>query len=286
MTCGAVAVSPPLPPFRASVRSVFESHALRRVDDRLFFWLKAARTEANSPSVNYMDQRFTLTVKQIHSLIEGNFYLEVNFGDNKYIGNLAPQYHFANGPTAVVSLLSPVDLNIKTTTERGTYFTDWAIAPDNNAANVVFFAKDSTDPFYLPMTFSWEVYNVDTLIETNSGLKLECSLGLGSHYINLIAHDTIADGIPHGLTVWVFTPSQAINQILPPYVGFLQLPTNQANQLNELLSKASNYFDQGNTANGRHEIIEFIHQIEDLHINGSTSQWILEYSKKLLKSID
>ena len=44
-------------------------------------------------------QRLTLTTNQVQSMVAGSFYLEVDLEDGSYLGQLEPEYAFANGPT-------------------------------------------------------------------------------------------------------------------------------------------------------------------------------------------
>jgi hypothetical protein len=231
----------------------------------------------NSDNGIYIDQHFRLTKNQIHSLIKGDWYTEVDFWDAKYIGNLTPAYQFANGPTAVIDFLSPVFYH-----EMGYGYV--VIAKANHTADVIVHETQSVDPYYLPiMGYTWKVYDYGTLDETKIGPVLFHRCGVGDHYIILQVHDAIADGqVSIGFTV--FTPSQAINYISPSIQG-LPIPQKRMADLTVLLSQAAEYFDQEKMVQGRRKLMIFIGEIKKLNSNGETKPWILKYSQRLLDAL-
>jgi len=233
----------------------------------------------NGDNYNFVDQRFTLTKTQIHSLIKGNWYLEADYADNIFISQLEPQYDSAHGPTAVVECGSLIF-------QRMSPLLYVVIAKDNQTANVVLDGFHSTDCFYLPMQFSWAAYNdYGNMAYTNTGAALVHSFGLGGYYIDLYANDAIARGKISSINLAVITAGQAVNFIVPA-IGYLSIPDQQAQGLRESLAKAAKCFDQGSMTLGCFEMSVFVRQVKATHANGSTASWILQAAQRIIESVN
>jgi len=233
----------------------------------------------NGDSV-YIDQRFRLNKSQIHSLVKGDMYAEVDFSDSIYTGKLVPDYQLASGPAPVFDFLSPLFWH-------GSEYGYVVIAKDNQKADVIISGTQSIDPYYLPMeyTWTWNTYYLGPLSETNTSPKFSHHFGVGNYYIRLQARDVIATGGSPIINLAVYTPSQAIN-FFSPAIQNLPIPQKQIAVLNAQLSQAANDFDQGKLAKGRLELIAFIFQIKKADVSSPVVAYILNYSQKLLQSLD
>lgn len=231
----------------------------------------------NSDYYSYADQRFTLTKKQVHSLIKGNWYLEADYADNIFISHLEPQYESAHGPTAIINVESPVFEH----PYPGVYTV---IAKDNQKAVVVLDGFHSTDCFYLPMQFSWATYQYDNMVFANTGVTMSHAFKLGQYSVFLSANDSIAPGKASFLNLNVITASQAVSQIVPA-ISYLSIPDKKVKELNRILSKASKSFDQGNMAMGCYELSVFIRQVHATHSNNEAVTWTLNVAQKIIESL-
>jgi hypothetical protein len=194
-----------------------------------------------------------LTTNQIHSLIAGNWYVAVDFGDSNYLGQLAPQYGFANGPTADAR----VPLIGGPTPPR--YYL--AISPNNQNAKVILDASPSTDPYDLPMEYAWTGWaGFATDGPTNftaTGVLSTNIIPLGTYTVRLQVNDDIADGWPYYFSLTVETPAQAVDDLR---TGLLNstLPDYQKNVLSRVLVTAMSQFDQGHMIRGCDQLRRFM----------------------------
>ena len=184
----------------------------------------------------YYYQPYILTETQIHSLVEGDWYVKVDFGGSNYISNLAPQYQIANGPTPVINFQTPIYEQFY---NGGlTVF----IAKNNRNAKVVMDASQSSDPFYLPMKYSWSIFDGDysgahTILYTNADAVVTYTFSLGFHGLYLQVDDAFASGRPSLPAVEIITPGQAVNEVIQG-AQYLPLPENQTQFLVGILSRA------------------------------------------------
>lgn len=226
---------------------------------------------------NFVDQRFTLTEKQVHHLINGDWYLEADYADNIFIGQLEPQYDTAHGPTPIIQIENPVF----------EHFNPWSyavIAKDNQKAAVVFDGSHSIDPFYLPMQFHWIGLQNSDLIFTNNGAKISHTFPLGGYNVIVYANNAFARGKQSNIILGVITASEAVSDIVRA-IPYLSVSDQQAKELNDTLSNASKYFDSGNMGFGCIEMSIFIRQLRATHANNDTATWILPAAQKIIQSV-
>lgn len=212
----------------------------------------------------YFDQFYTLTTNQIHSLVEGDWYAEVDFGDSNYLGNLAPQYGFANGPKAVMVFPPPYGMNV------ANGYT--VISPNNRTARFVFDGSHCVDPFYLPMQFfwnGWAGYDVSgTPIFADTGMYAAHVFTIGSYTISLQVNDIIANGQPFYFGLQVITAGQAVNSIISDLQSS-GIPEYRKRVLTHVLSTASALFNQGDMIRGCVELEVYQKMVESLHLDST-----------------
>lgn len=231
-------------------------------------------------SYGYIWQQFTLTKEQIRSLAKGDWYVEVDFGGSNYISNLAPQYQFANGPTAVIDFLTPI--------YQQSYNHDLTvfIANNNRNAKVVIDASQSFDPLYFPKKYSWCVFDgyyggAHTVLSTNNGAVATYAFSPGVYSLRLQVDDAFTDGWPLFFNVEVITPSQAVDSIIQE-IEYLQLPENQTQTLVGILSRASALFDRGNLVQGCAELRYFIKEAKSLHFLGTVDDFTSQSARRII----
>ncbi len=192
----------------------------------------------------YLDQPLALSIDQVQSLIAGNWYAEVDFGSSNYLGNLAPQPAFGTGPTAAVKFPPPIPYSPSSYT---------AIALDNRTARVVFDGSPSTDPFYLPMQYSWTgwagYFTSGDPVFTGTQILTTNVFEVGTYIISLQVSDSMADGHPHYFSLQVATPCQAMNPLIS-VVQRMSLPKMLKKVLLDVLSASAADFDRGNMNKG------------------------------------
>jgi hypothetical protein len=228
---------------------------------------------------NYF-QPYILTEKQIHSLVEGNWYVDVDFGGSNYISNLAPQYQIANGPTAVIDFQTPI---YQQAYDEGlTIF----IAKNNRNARIVMDASQSSDPFYLPKKYSWSIFDGDyngahTVLFTNTDAVVTYAFSPGLHGLYLQVDDAITSGRPAFTSVEVITPGQAVDGVIQE-AQYLPLPENQTQMLVGILSRAQALFDRGDMAQGCFELKYFIRKTESLQIPGYVDDFMIQCARRII----
>lgn len=180
---------------------------------------------------------FLPTTNQILSLWQGKMYVEVDYPDGQYLGNLVP------APQAIQS----PQPNITISSETQFLYTGDIIAPNNQTATVVLDGSASTDPNYLPLQFAWldgAAFLGDAGVVTNV-------LTVGTHEISLFIDDGVASNSVSS-TVHVVTPAQAVRD-LAEFVAQANLTRNQTALLDSPLSQAIsafNHYDMVMAENG------------------------------------
>jgi hypothetical protein len=224
----------------------------------------------------YLDQPFTLSPDQVHSLISGNWYVAVDFGSSNYIGNLAPQYAFANGPTAIAD--SP-------TAYPNTEYSYTAIALNNRTASVVFDGSHSMDPFYLPIQYFWTgwagIYAGGDSIFTSTNVLTTNVFELGSYIIGLQASDSIADGQPHYLDLQVITAGQTVSALISN-IQTTPMPKFQKQVLINVLSTAAKGFNRGNMNQGRFELEFYEQLVRASHFDSTLTFFLLQPAQQII----
>jgi len=229
------------------------------------------------PSV-FLGQSLTLTTNQVHSLIAGNWYVEVDFDGSNYMGNLVPNYAYAIGPSPVVTI-PPDDQNI--------IWSATVISPNNRTAKVIFDASNSTDPFYLPMQYYWTIYtnmffDPSAIMFTNTGVVVTNVLEVGVYYIGLQVNDSIANGLPFEFVVQVVTPGQAVDSFISDYLQTSTVPNNKKRILINTLSIAAAFFNRGQMARGVAKLEEYKRMVRAFHFDSTERSTLLQPVQDIL----
>jgi hypothetical protein len=229
---------------------------------------------------NVDDQFITLTTNQIHSLVEGSWYVDVDFGDSNYLGHLAPQYLFAIGPTVEMDFPPVLD-------EEGLEHTYIVISPNNHNATFAFNGSHCTDPFYLPMKYDWTCWTgyfaQGNPIFTARGELTAHVFNLGAYVITLQASDSITSSYPYYFYVNVITASQAINTLITEINGSV-LTDNQKRGLVYVLSNAAVQFDDGHMAQGCAELGTYERLVEAMHLNSTVVPYLTQPAQDILNA--
>lgn len=225
------------------------------------------------------DQFFTLTPRQIYSLIEGNWYAEVDFGASNYLGNLAPQYAFSPGPKVVIDI--PPFLG----QPSNAY---WLISPNNRTARLVLDGSQCVDPFYLPMHFSWAGwteadfdFNWTDPIFTDTGMFAVHVFPLGSYIIGLQVNDPIVNGKPYYFPLQVITAGQAVDMIIPN-IQNSGIPDPQKQVLIRELSTAETLFNRGYMARGCFELKVCQRFFKSLHLDSTVTDYFDQQTQDII----
>jgi hypothetical protein len=188
-----------------------------------------------------------LTTNEIHSLIAGNWYVLLNYGESSYLGHLAPQYAFANGPTATVVFPPPKHAGPNTVNGYK------LITSNNRRAKFVLDGSRCTDPFYLPMEYlwqGWKGYNATGAPAfTKMGVMATNVFKVGFHTIQLQVSDPIASSLPFQFYVEVITAGQASRAIITT-IQQTSLNTDEQQALSDVLSAAARHFDKNRMKRG------------------------------------
>lgn len=190
-------------------------------------------------------RELTLTTNQIHSLVFSNWYVVADFGDSNFVANLEPIHLFVHGPTA--KIVTPPVYEMWTVP----YYR--ALSLNNRDAVVTFDGSPSTDPYYLPIEFSWTVWDgvlIDApLLFTNSQVSFTRTLKVGSYLVRLDASDEITAGMPLVFGLDVKTAGQEVNTILSNLQNVV-LPPKEKQLLIRVMSLAAVQFDRGHMKTG------------------------------------
>lgn len=207
----------------------------------------------NDPDYGYLTwQEFKLTTNQIHSLIVSNWYTTVDFGDSNFLINIEPDYLFAKGPIPKV-VLPPVP---------GMHITPYykVISLNNSNAVVVFDGLPSTDPYYLPIEFTWVGWEGSDgesyTFFTNSEMRFTRTIDVGFHWVVLNVSDEIAVGHSYYFNLEVVTPAQDVNDMISELQNS-SIPAEQMRLYNRILSLAAIQFNQGHMNRGRNYLSLF-----------------------------
>ena len=230
----------------------------------------------------YIDQIYTLTPDQIRSLIQGTWYVAFTMDGTNYLGNLTPQYATANGPTVRPVAGPPL---IATNYYGNEYYV---LSKDNRAARVVLDGSASTDPFYLPMGYSWQVSTWDAanrLVFAGKGMLLKRDFLVGTYAALLQADDGIATGPTSGFYLHVITASQAV-----AFAGITVSNSNmsapQAQSLNSLLKTATTEFDHGRMSQGCFVLQEYLSLVKKFHSDPETTAYLSQYAQRIIDTLN
>jgi hypothetical protein len=227
----------------------------------------------------YGQQSLTLTTNQIYSLIEGNWYAEVDFGDSNYIGNLAPQYELANGPK-VVMVFPPINGY-----PSRSYFV---ISPNNRNARFDFDGSHCVDPFYLPMQFfwtGWAGYDLSgTPIFADTGMDAVNVFAIGSYTIRLQVNDIIENGQPFYFGLQVITAGQAADTIISD-IQSSGISEYKKRVLIRVLSTAEALFNHGHMVRGRFELEVYKNIVRASHFDSTLTFNLLQPAQDIIDAL-
>ncbi len=219
-----------------------------------------------------IQQSFTLTTNQVHSLLQGNWYAEVDYGDSNFVANIEPNYESARGPKAAIAF-PPVFGNVIIQDSIS------VVSPNNRNIKYVLDGSHCADPFYLPIQCSWQGWPMDSfgdnLYFTNSGVLATNTFDIGSYIISLQASDVIASGEPFYFQLYVRTAGQVVRSM----IGILQgaaVPAHQKKILNTVLAISATQFDQGHMAQGCAALELFKRLRGEFHLNKGVDYYSYE----------
>jgi hypothetical protein len=242
-------------------------------------WVLEQEEDGSFITVMELTNYLTLTTNQIHSLIEGNWYAEVDFGESNYLGNLAPQYYAVNGPKVVMNF-PPV---IGDRVANG--YT--LISPNNHNAKFVFDGSHCEDPFYLPMQFFWTGWagyvDAGTPVFTGKGMLETNVFELGPYLIRLQVNDSIVNGQPFYFYLSVITASEAVNLLISDIQNSV-LTTNQRRIVIRVLSKAAVQFDKGHMAQGCSELEVYKILVKTLHFDSPLTHNLTQPAQDIISA--
>jgi hypothetical protein len=233
-------------------------------------------------SPNYYSQSWQLTPDQIQNLLAGKWYAEVDYGDDKYIGNLTPVPTSVSPPKAVISVSPMTILPTGIGSFPGQVTTSVVVAPNNNQpATVVFDGSESTDPYYLPLQFLWQDgINLSATTATTTN-----ELQRGSHQISLEVNDGYNSNTTY-FALEVVLPGEAVTKLA---LMVQQSNLNKARKsfLALILSQARNSFDRNNTISGVSQLKMFQNQVrlQIMRTDNGTANWLIEGAQEIIDAV-
>jgi hypothetical protein len=224
------------------------------------------------PDTYYFGQAWDLTTNQIHSLVRGNWYAAVNFGDSNYVGNLTPRGW--QGPF----IGFPVAYGLHS------LWGYYAISPNNRTAKVIFDGSRCEDEFYLPIQCIWSAraaglstpFTVTNLMMTNI-------FDIGFHNGTLQLSDGVVSSSPIDINFEVITAGQAVDQLIRA------LPINGVSPKNRqvmvrLLSTAVAKFNRGQIALGCVQLEIYQLFVKRLHLGDYLTAQLVQPAQDIIKA--
>lgn len=272
--------STPSPPFVITNRFQFEivspamaqdAILLEKEEDGSFTTITNLNL-TGGPDVYYFGQTWELTTNQIHSLVKGNWYAEVNFGDSNYFGNLTPRGW--QGP--FIGL--PVAYGFGVHSLWGGY----AISPDNRTAQVIFDGSNCEDEFYLPLQCVWSAQAVGSSIPfTVTNLMTTNTFSMGWHTGTLQMSDGVASSSPVDFYFEVITAGQSVDWVIAalPVDG---IPSNNRRVMVKILSAAAAKFDRDRMAQGCDELETYERFVKASHLSNNITLELLQPVQDIL----
>ncbi len=233
-------------------------------------------------SPNYYSQSWQLTPTQIQNLLAGKWYAEVDYGDDKYIGNLTPVPSSVSPPKAVISVSPMTILPTGIGSFPGLVTTSVVVTPNNNQpAIVVFDGSESTDPYYLPLQFLWQDginFSATTATTTNV-------LQRGSHEISLEVNDGYNSATAY-FALEVVVPGEAVTK-LALMVQQSNLSKARKSFFALILSQARNSFDRNNTISGVNQLKMFQNQVylQIMRIDSADANLFIEAAQEIIDAV-
>lgn len=223
-----------------------------------------------------------LTDDQVQSLAAGNWYVEVDYGDDQYLGNLTPSYM---GPPRPAITASPT--NVFSTGlpvwPAGSLASGVVITPAaNKPATVRLDGSGSTDPFYLPLQFSW----TDGTQLLGEAVTITNRFQPGTHQISLEANDGYNTGSGQ-FVLEVISPEDAVNE-LSGWVQVSYVDRRTILVLTKLLSRAQNSFAHGDARSGEALLADFQRRVrvEMMRTDSAMADWLIEGAQEVIGAVE
>ena len=223
-----------------------------------------------------LQQSVTLTTNQIQSLITGNLYAEINFGESNYWGNLDPQYRSVNGPTAT--------MHFPPARGQNTAIGYTVIAPNNRTIAFVCDGSYCTDPFYLPIQYHWTAYdfaNQSVPVFTGDGVLATNSFKIGTYAINLELSDAIATNSWYYFYLVVITPGQAVDSIISD-VQSAGWPNAKKKAFLNMLFDAERLFNIGAMGMGCDRLKAYMQLVKAAHFDRAETSYLLQEVQNII----
>jgi hypothetical protein len=224
------------------------------------------------PDVYYFGQAWNLTTNQIHSLITGNWYTEVDYANSNCVGNLTPrgwQGPFIGFPIAF-GLHSLWDY--------------YAISPDNRTAKVIFDGSHCEDEFYLPIECVWSAqaagfpvpFTITNLMATNT-------FDIGFHTGTLQLSDGVVGSSPWSFPFEVITAGQAVDELIKalPIDG---ISSGQRQAMVRILSAAALNFNRRQMNQGCAQLETYKFFVEKMNLDNSTTTQLLQPAQEIINA--
>jgi hypothetical protein len=218
----------------------------------------------------YLSQTWDLTTNQIHQLVAGNWYAEVDFGNSNSIGNLAPQGWqgpFVGFPDAYGA---------------HSLWNYYAISPNNRTAEVVFDGSHCQDEFYLPIQCVWSAQTAGSSKPlTITNLMTTNIFGLGYQTGTLQMSDGVVSASPVEVYFQVITAGQAVDMAIAalPISG---VSPNQRKVMAGILLTAAVEFKRGRMAQGCCQLAAFERFVAASHLSGDITAQLLRPAQDIL----
>lgn len=224
------------------------------------------------PDVYYFGQAWNLTTNQIHSLVTGHWYAEVNFGDSNFVGNLTPRGW--QGPFIGFPVAYGFGVH--------SFWGGYAVSPDNRTAEVIFDGSHCQDEFYLPLQCVWSAQAVGSSIPfTVTNLMTTNTFSMGWHTGTLQMSDGVASSAPVDFYFEVITAEQAVDWVIAdlPIDG---IPSNKRQVMVKILSNAATKFERGQMAQGCAELKTYERFVKASHLNNAITIELLQPVEDIL----
>jgi hypothetical protein len=196
----------------------------------------------------YFDASVRLTKPQISALVSGELYLQIDFPTNSYLGRILPFSYDDNGHTNYVYLGPQAFFDFKTPNYRPISIGVTYITGRTPYADIDVSGDASLDPFYLPMSFSWSIYQGlrgGPLLFNRTGTSWRYNFAPGYYTLNLQARDRYGAGQWAYTTIVVETTQQSVNDMISN-VQSGAYDNRTAQKFVAILQQASSYFGQNN----------------------------------------
>ncbi len=159
--------------------------------------------QTGGPDTYYIGQSWILTTNQIHRLITGSWYAQVDYADSNCVGNLTPRGW--QGPF----IGYPVAFGLHS------LWGYYAISQNNRTAKVIFDGSHCEDEFYLPIQCVWSAQAAGAPIPfTITNLTTTNTFDVGFHTGTLQLSDGVVGSPPIDIYFEVITAGQAVEMLI------------------------------------------------------------------------